>query len=213
MSANKKRISLTVVVLLAFISLITGVFVSQHLGTKKKVDLSQLHGTLLEQPRQVSQFELTGIDNKAFNNSALQGQWTMVFFGFTNCGSICPTTMAQLAKTYRLLEEKGVSPLPQIVMVSIDPDRDSLEKLGSYVKAYNPNFYAARGDEDRVKKMTKELGIAYARVNLPTATEPGNYDVQHSGAVMLFNPQGELSAFFTSAQPDLLAQDYQLLVS
>lgn len=214
MSTQKRRISLTVVALLAFVALMAGLFVSQHVHLKKKIAPNQLHGTLLEQPREVNSFSLTGTDNKAFTNASLQGQWTMIFFGFTNCGYLCPTTMAELAKMYRGLEEKAVKPLPEIVMVSIDPDRDSLEKLGQYVKAFNPQFYGARGDETVVKKMTKEMGVAYAKVALPNSEEAGNYDVQHSGAVMLFNPQGELTAFFTTPhKADLLIKDYQLLVS
>lgn len=176
--------------------------------------MNAFHGTLLEKPREIEQFSLTGIDNKSFTNASLQGQWTIVFFGFTNCGYVCPTTMAELNKMYRLLEEKKVKPLPQIVMVSVDPQRDSLDKLDHYVRAFNPHFYGARGDEDVVRKMTREMGIAYAKVELPNSQNSENYDMQHSAALMLFNPQGELTAFFTTPhQADLLAKDYQLLVS
>lgn len=136
------------------------------------------------------------------------------FFGFTNCGYLCPTTMAELAKMYRTLEEEGVQPLPRVVMVSIDPDRDNLEKLNQYVKAFDPHFYGARGSDEIVKQMTREMGIAYAKIAIPNDNDPHNYDVQHSGAVMVFNPNGELNAFFTTPhQANLLAKDYQLLVS
>jgi len=214
MFAKKNRITLTVLALLAFGALITGIFVSQHLSTLKKIDPNLLHGTLLDKPREVNQFSLTGTDSLPFTNASLQGQWTLVFFGFTQCGYLCPTTMAELAKMYRLLEDNSVKPLPHIVMVSIDPQRDSLDKLNQYVTAFNPHFYGARGNEEAVNRMTRELGIAYARVALPTVEDPKNYDVQHSGALMLFNPKGELSAFFTTPhQADFLAKDYQLLVA
>ena len=97
-------------------------------------------------------------------------------------------------------------------MVSIDPKRDTLDKLSDYVKSFNPHFYGARGDNKAVKKMTREMGIAYAKIALSPA-DAQKYDIQHSGAIMLFNPQGELNAFFTTPhQADSLAQDYQLLV-
>lgn len=214
MSLKPKRIKLTIIYLLAFGGLLLGLFVSQHVHLKKKIDATQFHGTYLEEPRTVNQFALMGIDQQPFDNTSLKGQWTLMFFGFTNCGYLCPTTMAELGKMYRLLEEKGVKKLPRVVMVSIDPDRDSFDKLNHYVKAFNANFYGARGDDELIRAMTREMGIAYAKVINKESNDPQNYDVEHSGAVILFNPQGELNAFFTTPHhADLLAKDYMLLVS
>lgn len=214
MRVKIKGVTLTVSILLALASLFAGIFVSEHLHFKKKIDAAQFHGTYLENPRTVNQFSLIGTDQQPFENSNLQGQWTLVFFGFTNCGYLCPTTMAELGKMYRILEEQGVKNLPRVVMISIDPDRDSLDKLGSYVRSFNRTFYGARGEEHSIKLMTREMGIAYAKVINKESDDPNIYDVQHSGAVMLFNPQGELNAFFTTPHhADLLAKDYLLLVS
>lgn len=214
MRVKIKGVTLTVSILLALASLFAGIFVSQHLHFKKKIDAAQFHGTYLENPRTVNQFSLIGTDLQPFENTSLQGQWTLIFFGFTNCGYLCPTTMAELGKMYRILEEKGVKNLPRVVMISIDPDRDSLDKLGSYVRSFNRTFYGARGEEHSIKLMTREMGIAYAKVINKENDDPNIYDVQHSGAVMLFNPQGELNAFFTTPHhADLLAKDYLLLVS
>ena len=214
MSLKIKGLPLTLVVLLALAGLFAGIFVSQHLHFKKKIDVAQFHGTYLQNPRVVNQFSLTGTDQKPFDNASLHGQWTLIFFGFTNCGYLCPTTMAELAKMYRILEDKGVKNLPRIVMISIDPERDSLDKLGQYVTAFHSNFYGARGDDESIKLMTREMGIANAKVANKDGSNPQDYDVQHSGAVMLFNPQGELNAFFTTPHhADLLAKDYMLLIS
>ncbi|MGQ3888089.1 SCO family protein [Legionella sp. CNM-1927-20] len=198
----------------AFIALTMGITLSNSLYKEKKIDPEQFHGTLLQKPREIQQFSLTGVDNQSFNNKSLHGKWTMVFFGFTSCGYLCPTTMSELAKMYRILEQEHIKPLPQVVMISIDPNRDTLDKLRSYVTSFDSHFYGARGEESIVKRMTHEMGVAYSKVSLPNAKEPENYDMQHSGAVMLFNPKGELSAFFTTPhQAALLAKDYQLLVS
>lgn len=102
--------------------------------------------------------------------------------------------MAELTKMYHLLEDKGIKNLPRVVMISIDPERDNQEKLGSYVTSFHPDFYGARGDEESIKLMTREMGIAYAKV-IEQGNDSKNYDIQHSGALMLFNPQGELNAF------------------
>ena len=102
------RLTRTVVALLALIALATGLFVFQHVHKKKTIDPRELSGTLLDKPRMVQPFSLVGIDQKPFNNASLQGSWTMVFFGFTQCGYLCPTTLAELGKMYRLLGEQGV---------------------------------------------------------------------------------------------------------
>lgn len=213
MNLKTKGVTFTVVILLALAGLFSGIFVGQHMHFKKKIDVAQFHGTYLEQPRAVNQFNLIGIDGKPFNKDSLQGQWTLVFFGFTNCPSLCPTTMAEIGKMYRILEEKKVKNLPRVVMISIDPQRDDLAKLEHYVSSFHPAFFGARGEEPTVKAMTREMGIAYAKV-LDKQSNPEQYDVQHSGALMLFNPQGELNAFFTTPHhADVLAEDYILLVS
>lgn len=214
MRVKLKGVTLTVAIILALTGLFLGIFASQHLSFNKKIDPAQFHGTYLEHPRSVNQFHLIGIDQLPFENSSLQGHWTLIFFGFTQCGYMCPTTMAELSKMYRMLEEKEVKNLPQVVMVSIDPQRDSLEKLNQYVKAFHKTFYGATGEEHVIKLIAQEMGIAYTKIMNKTEKNSQHYDVQHSGAVMLFNPQGELTAFFTSPHhADLLVKDYMLLVS
>ncbi len=214
MSFRVKKIGLTITLLLAMASLFIGIFVSQHWHNKKNIDPNQFHGTYLQMPRAVNNFALLGVDGKPFTNESLQGRWTLIFFGFTNCGYVCPTTMTELAKMYRLLEEKKITDLPQVVMITLDPQRDTVEKLNQYVSSFDPHFYGARGDESAINAMTREMGIAYAKVTNKNDADGQNYDMQHSGAVMLFNPQGELSAFFTTPhRANLLAKDYMLLVS
>ena len=211
---QNNRIMITVAGLLGIIALVLGLFVSQQVNLRKSRDLSQFHGTALDKPREVGAFVLTGTDNTPFTNASLQGHWTLLFFGFTNCGSICPTTMAELGKMYHVLEEKKVKTLPHVVMVSVDPERDSLDKLAHYVKAFDPHFYGARGDDQAVKKMTKEVGIVYTKIIRHGHENLQNYDIEHTGTVILFNPSGELSAFFTMPhQASLLAKDYLLLIS
>lgn len=210
MPSQKTRINITVAALLALVGLVLGVFISQQVHFHQEKNLSEFHGTLLDTPRDVSTFSLVGIDDKPFCNQQLKGRWTMMFFGFTNCGSICPTTMSELAKTYQLLTTNGVSELPKVVMVTLDPDRDSLVKLNQYVKAFNPNFYGARGDETAVEALAREMGIAYTKVALKSSS----YNIEHTGTVMLFDPNGKLVAFFTTPHhATQLARDYQLLVS
>lgn len=208
----KRNIAITVAALLGFVMLVLGIFTAQHWNGGKRVDESKFHGAYLKNPRAISEFALIDIDNQAYTNESLKGKWTMMFFGFTNCGYVCPTAMAELGKFYRLLEQQHVQQLPQVVMISIDPERDNLSKLKNYVKAFDKHFSGARGDMEKVKVLTKDLGIAHMKVNGKSGQE--NYDIQHSGAVMLINPQGQLNAFFTGPHDaKSLAEDYLQLVS
>lgn len=203
----KKTIFL-VFLLAAFVA---GVMLFQHVSWYKSIDESQFHGTLLQKPRSISSFKLMGIDGIPFDETKLKGHWTLMFFGFTHCGSLCPTTMAKLAQTYHLLEKRGVKQLPQVVMVSIDPARDDLKHLSDYVKAFDAHFYGARGESEAIEAMTQEIGIAYAKIAIKDST---NYNIEHSGTVMLFNPQGQLNAFFTLPhRAQFLADDYMLLIN
>jgi protein SCO1/2 len=195
---QKRKIIILIVGVLAFI---TGLVVALH----RPSIANAFHGTLLQQPREIGTFELTGIDQKPFNNASLKGQWTLLFFGFTHCRGVCPTTMAELNKMYRALSLKS---MPKVVMITLDPEADSLSRLGEYVKAFNPHFYGARGTKEAIHKMTSELGIAYAKIK----TSEFNYDIEHSGSIILFNPQGKLAAFFTTPhQASLLVKDLTLL--
>jgi len=213
MSKRNKAFIIIVALLLVLAGILTDVFFSKHQEAKKQAARAQFHGTLLDAPRPVKAFALTGTDGTPFNQSSLKDQWTVLFFGFTRCGFLCPTTMAELGKMYRLLEEKHVSPLPHVVMVSIDPSRDDLAQLRKYVTAFHPDFYGARGSEKITKTMTKALGIAYAKVAAnPNAPAPGD-DIEHTGALMVFNPSGKLAAFFTTPhQAKALSDDYDWLI-
>ena len=210
---KKKALVILTALLLMFAGVVADIFYTKHQEAKKLAIRAQFHGTLLDTPRSVKAFSLTGTDGTPFNQASLRDQWTMVFFGFTRCGFVCPTTMAELGKMYRLLEKKHVSPLPRVVMISIDPARDDLAGLRKYVTAFNPNFYGARGSEQMTKSMTTALGIAYAKVAAnPNAPAPGD-DIEHTGALMLFNPAGKLAAFFTSPhQAKALSDDYDWLM-
>ncbi|KTC98958.1 SCO1/SenC family transporter protein [Legionella geestiana] len=212
MLSQKQRIKRVVLVLLMCVAGILATFYVSQMSKKKPLDSSQLYGTLLSNPRDINAFELSGTDGTPFNNASLKGRWTLLFFGFTQCGHICPTTMAELGTMYRELEKQGVTPLPRVVMISIDPARDSLKTLKHYTRAFNPHFEGARGEESAVSALAREMGIAWEAVQ----PRPGaqGYDIQHSGTIMLVNPNGQLQAFFT---PPLvaanLAKDYALIVA
>jgi len=146
-------------------------------------------GTWLPQPQPVPQFALTDQTARPFSDESLRGHPTLVFFGFTSCPHICPTTLAKLAQVKR---ESGVPGL-RVVMVSVDPERDTPEVLASYLRGFDPEFIGLTGDKPAIEQLASKLGVAVGRSSLPG----GSYTVDHTSAVFLLDARGELVAVFT----------------
>ncbi len=189
------------------------VFAFLHLH-KNHPSNQTFHGTLLDKPRDMPHFSLTGIDNQPFDQNSLKGHWSILFFGFTHCGYMCPTAMGELAKMYRHLEKEKIEPKPLIVMITVDPARDSQKRLQQYVKTFHPAFFGARTTNPAaLKKLTQTLGIAYTTVKRSTASGENRDDIEHTGAFLFFNPQDQLVAFSTPPHhADELVEDYRLLI-
>ncbi len=213
---QKRGISFTVIILAIVVSAILGVFFAQiRPGSKSTsaIPAYEYVGTVLKNSRPVSEFQLTGTDGKSYTNKNLKGHWTMVFFGFTNCAMMCPTAMRELSITYKLLQSDKVTPLPQILMVSVDPKRDTLKRMQQYVTGFDKSFVGAIGSDEKVRKMSYEMGIAYEKI-IDKRKKKGDYDIQHSGAIIVLNPQGEIKAFFNwPHKPSEMAQDYANIIA
>lgn len=215
MQVKEKAIKRTVLSLLFIIALFVGLYSFKIIQQNQyKFNKELFNGTLLDSARSISDFKLQGIDNHPFSKESLVGNWTMIFFGFTNCGYVCPTTMAELGKMYRLLESQNVKVLPRVVMITLDPKHDNLEKLSQYVHAFDRHFYGARGSKAVIDSITEELGVAYTNVVIKSGNNQKQTTIEHTGAIMLFNPSGKLQAFFTGPHAaDKIAGDFKLLVS
>ncbi len=138
-----------------------------------------------------------------FTNAELQGHWTFLLFGYTHCPDVCPTDLALLDRVTRALAQQGQGKL-KVVFVSVDPQRDSLAVLGRYVPSFNPAFVGATGSDQALQALARPLGVYFVR-NLQEG--PG-YSVDHSSAVYLMDPQGQLRASFQMPQePQQMVRD------
>lgn len=140
------------------------------------------------------EFSLLDQGGGAVDRGLFEGQWDLVFFGFTNCPDICPTTLQLLAQVRKRLDADGVRPLPRIVLVSVDPERDTPDALARYTSAFGDNIVGITGDIAEIEKLTRALGIYFARTN---PAEDGNYSVDHSAVVLVLNPDGRFQALFS----------------
>ena len=145
-------------------------------------------GFLFPQAYELAPFELVDQHQQAFTNASLQGKWSLFFIGFTFCPDVCPTTLNKLAAAYPDLNK--IAPL-QVVFLSVDPKRDTPDKLLTYVNFFNPEFKAVTGEQTQIFPLTRSLGLTYAMVG-----EGENYQVDHSAGYVLVSPQGTRVAVF-----------------
>ena len=137
-----------------------------------------------------------------------QGKVTLLFFGYTQCPDVCPTTLSDLAAVKQKLGAKGDK--LQVVFVSVDPARDTPEMLKSYIANFDPSFLALRGSDEELAKMAKDFKIYYKKVDGQT---PASYTMDHTAGDYIFDPQGRLRLYSRYGTPvDTLAKDIELLI-
>lgn len=173
----------------------------------------KIDGVFLPTPQEVADFNLTDNTGKPFSKENLKGHWTMMFFGFTNCGMVCPTTMAALNKMYVTLQsELPAQKLPQVVLVSVDPANDSVERMNSYVKSFNPSFMGARTGEAETVILEKQMHIAAAKMQAEGQGKD-RYTINHTAEILVINPEAKLQAFLSYPhQPEQMVKDYKLIL-
>ena len=166
--------------------------------------------TVLPEPIPLQAFTLLDQNGEAFTRESFAGQWSLVFFGFTNCPDICPITLQQLALARRrMAEEIADARLPGIVFVSVDPQRDDTEAVGAYAAAFGDGVVGVTGDLAEIDKLTGTLGIYHAR----PATDDGAYAVEHSAAVVVINEKSDYYAVFSAPHDvEAIARDMTLFM-
>ncbi|MSQ51998.1 MAG: SCO family protein [Betaproteobacteria bacterium] len=151
--------------------------------------------TLFTEPKPLTAFALTDHRNRVFDFASLKGKWSFIFFGFTHCPDICPTTLAVLARARDniLKNSVGAEDL-QFVFISVDPNRDTAGKLSQYVNYFHASFLGVTGNDPQIGNLAGQLGAVYQ-----LAFTPGmeNYPVYHSAAVFLVDPRARYHAMFT----------------
>jgi protein SCO1 len=188
-----RGIRLTVLALAAFITIIVAGFVHRiqmpRILTAEEMKINGLY--LLQTPRNFGQLGLVDHRGEPFGNASLQGKWTLVFFGFTYCPDVCPTTMSFLDELMGQLDGTEAEDT-QVVMVTVDPARDTVEQLAGYVPYFNPDFIGVTGEFLDIHRFATALNTPFRKV----VGEGDNYLVDHSANVVLINPRGDYHGFF-----------------
>ncbi len=148
---------------------------------------------VLPAPSPLPEFSLLDQAGAPVTAHTFKGHWNLVFFGFTHCPDICPATLQILATARNALADAGHEPLPRIVLVSVDPERDTPELMGRYVDYFGSGNLGVTGELDELLKLTSALGIYFEK----QASDDDNYVVDHSAAVLVVNPDGAFHALFS----------------
>lgn len=143
---------------------------------------------LIGQEKPLPAFSLVDKNNQPFTLENFKGYWSYLFFGYTHCPDICPVTLQVMNQTLKQLSPDEA----QAVFISVDPERDTVEKLKNYVEFFNPDMIGATGDPEDLSTLSREIGIVYRKTDNPADKE--NYLVDHSASILLINPRAELVA-------------------
>ncbi|MDA1073492.1 MAG: SCO family protein [Proteobacteria bacterium] len=195
-----KPIRATVALCLVFVAIILVAFVYSVVRTPvlTLAQLSEAGVFVFPEPRPLKPFALQTDGEAPFANEGFVGKWSFVFFGFTNCPGPCPTTMSVLGQADRQLEENAKAGEGrelwqdfQVFMVSVDPERDDFDRLGSFVRGFSERFVGLRGSRASVAQLSSQLGIGFG--NVPAGVD--GYEVEHSAQLVVIDPEGHYHAF------------------
>jgi len=189
---QKEGIRNTLIMIVGFMSLMLGLLLYTALVPRglSKSEYYQLGYFGYEPARSISEFKLLNHDGKQVGLEELKGKWSLIFFGFTYCPDICPTTLGVLNRALNKMKKK-----PQVIMVSVDPDRDTPELLAQYVPNFNSDFVGYSGEFDELVRLSTQLNAAFAKV---PGKEPGSYTVDHTASIAVINPKGQYQGFIKS---------------
>ena len=164
-----------------------------------------------DQARALPEFELIDHNNEALTRERLKGSWNLMFFGYTHCPDICPTTLLDMNQMVQAIDDPDVRKAVQVYFVSVDPGRDTPDVLAQYVTYFNPDFVGATAPDEKLRPLTRMLGIAHEIHK--TSDEDLSYGVDHSSAVVLINPRAEYAGLFSAPQdPQSMARDMTRIV-
>lgn len=181
--------------------------------------------TAFIQPQNIALPHFTLGEGKQYTNDLFKDKWSLVFFGYASCPDICPTELYNLNNVAKIVKQAGKS-MPQVVFISVDPQRDTDDMLSSYAQFYNTDFIGITGETSEIDKLVATFGVIYQKTFLATNgqyvsvpyTSPlppeqaDSYLINHSSRIYLVNPQGEYVATFAPPhKADKVAADLLML--
>lgn len=199
----------TVLILLVALATGAGLWAAEYFHDRRTVAGPELQTMRrLTTPRELPAFTLQQSDRTPLIPGELRGHWTVVFLGFTYCPDVCPTTLATLAQAQKRWATLPESTRPRVLFVSVDPERDSIEKLGEYAHAFHKDTLAATADIPSLEAFAKSLSLVFIKVPAGKDAPPDQYTMDHSAALVVLDPQGRMAGVIQPPfQPKAIAED------
>lgn len=195
-------------VIIAVLAMSAGLWSAKML-LRNKPDLTGLEATRFPAARQIPAFSLIDHNNVPFTNSTLQDNWSFLFFGYTHCPDVCPTTLSVLNSVAQRLQDSTDN--TRFIFVSVDPERDTPETLARFVSYFNGEFVGVTGSTAALEQFTRDLGIMYLKVQ-PEGESTG-YLMDHTASVLLFDPDGRYHAVFSPPlSAEKITADFQRIL-
>ena len=206
MSVKKILFRVLVIIIPISLGIIISVYINQGSGT-----LEGVSATVLPEGKALPAFVLEDHHGQAFTNESLKGNWSFIFFGYTHCPDVCPTTLSLLNQVDQALKKETGVDIPKTVFISVDPERDTVAQLADYVPYFNPEFIGVTGGLENLQVLTKSLGIAFGKEG---DTKNDEYEVFHGTRIMLIDPEARLKALFSSPHDvNTIVDDYIKIIN
>ena len=189
-----KGVRNTIFSLFAFMALILGAFFSSFLIPRPLTEdeRNEMGLVLFDTVRPLNDFKMEDQLGNRVNLESLRGKWNILFFAFTSCPDICPTTLSSISKAYDQFE------IPvRIIMVTVDPERDTLDVMKNYLESFNQEFIGYRGEFEETVNLAQQLNVAFGKIPGP---QPGTYTMDHNASLALVDSDGNYVGFIKSPQ-------------
>lgn len=211
---DNRLLAFTAIVLLFVAGLCIGIYVNKTFNKQGTQRLLQKDDDLLgflvsevRPPLTIPDFSLLDHSGKAFTLDGLKGKWNFLFFGYTFCPEVCPTTINTLDTVYSRLAREDVG----VVFVSFDPERDTVKQLAEYIPYFNEKFVGVTGKETEIKALAAALDISYSSY-VPKGSNEEDYQFYHDTTVLLIDPLGRLAARFAAPHsPKFIAEKFNAI--
>ena len=165
-------------------------------------------GKSYKKPLDIIEFELKNQGDQLYSKNDLKNQWTILFFGYTNCPDVCPTTIFKLGQIKQQISKELPNVNLQILFITLDPERDSTERLREYLGFFDPSMTGLTGEITKIVELTSNLSVFFQRIN-----KEDGYDFNHTASIFLMNPNAQLKASFSPASSiDMLNEDIQTVI-
>ena len=182
-----------VIIAIAIPVFLIGIGVGLKVPLLTSSSIPKANGIVFSDARPITDFKLVDHNDLTFDLERLQGYWSLVYFGYSHCPDLCPMALSQLGQMSKNFQNKGGVSV-QYIFVSVDPDRDTVDKLKSYVEFFSPDLLGVTGSTEQLEKLSSQLAVGF-EVHPKT---DANYLVDHSSTIVLLSPTGKFQAVFTA---------------